>query len=306
MDNKNLRNIWPAMIETAHALGAHYRPAMERTAQQHGLAPAEYGVLLVALMFAPHPVAVWNLRLRGPYTSAGRYDERLRQAARLGYFKVPHEGEYRLTDLGQRTAQRLLDAASRAMSRLAPVPGAESHRLAELLHRLVVASAAAPEPPGTRNLSLSRRLDPDEKANVIVRLDQSFSDLNAFRDDSHLAAWQPCGLNAIAWEALTFAWRGEAHTPDELFAKLPNRGHSRDDYAQALADLAARGLAKADSGTYALTRKGQALRQKAEEQTDQYFYAPWKVLSEGEVDELSSLLEQLRGGLASPVKTTRT
>ncbi len=303
MDNLNL---WPTMDEAAHALGAHYGPAMDKVAKQNGLEPSEYGVLIAALTIDPHPVAAWKLRVRGPYTAVGRYDERLHKAARLGYLRAPHEGEYRLTDLGRQTVRHIVDAAYRAMARLTPMPATELDRLATLLHRLVDASLAAPEPPGKWSLNLSRRLDPGVKANVMVKVDQSLSDLNAYRDDSHLAAWKLHDLSAVAWEALTYVWRGSAHTPDELSQKLAHRGHPSEDYAQALADLAAHGLVKEDaggSGAYETTRRGQTLRQKAEEQTDRYFYAPWKVLSSGETDDLCALLKQLRAGLTTPKAT---
>jgi hypothetical protein len=46
-----------------------------------------------------------------------------------------------------------------------------------------------------------------------------------------------------------------------------------------------------------VTKQGRALRQRAEDQTDQYFYAPWADLKNGEVQDMRRLLEQLRDGL---------
>jgi hypothetical protein len=297
MDNTNL---WPTTNEALRALGAQYGPAMDKTAKQNGLEPAEHSVLLTALMFDPHPVAVWKLRVRGPYTAAGSYDQRLRKAARLGYLRVPHEGEYRLTDLGRQTVRRIVDSAYKALSKVTPMPAAEQDRLAALLRRLVDASVSAPEPPGKWSLDLSRRLDPGDQAHVMIRIDQSLSDLNAYRDDSHLAAWRPNELSGAAWEALTYVWRGEAGTPDELAQKLARRGHTREDYAQALADLSARGLVTQNADRYQVTKRGQALRQKAEDQTDRYFYKPWRVLPAAETDDLCTLLKRLRARLTMP------
>jgi hypothetical protein len=294
------RNLWPTMNEALRALGAHYGPAMDKTAKQNGLEPTEHSVLLAALTFDPHPVAVWKLRVRGPYTAAGSYDQRLRTVARLGYLRVPHEGEYRLTDLGRRTVRQIVDSAYKALSKMKPMPAAELDRLAALLRRLVDASVSAPEPPDKWSLGLSRRLDPGDQAHVMVRIDQSLSDLEAYRDDSHLAAWRPNELSGAAWEALTYVWRDEARTLDELAQKLARRGHTREDYAQALADLSARGLVMENATRYQVTKRGQTLRQKAEDQTDRYFRAPWRVLAAAETDDLCTLLKRLDARLTVP------
>jgi predicted transcriptional regulator len=296
-------NLWPTADETLRALGAQYGPEMDKAAKQAGLESTEYGVLLAAHTFEPKPVASSNLRVRGPYTAAGRYEERLRKAARLGYLKAAHEGEYRLTDLGRRTVRRIIDAAYKAMSRLEPLPAADLDRLAALLYRLVDASLQAPEPPGKWCIHLSRRLDPGEQAHAVVRIEQYLSDLNAYRDDSHLAAWRPHELDAKAWEAFTYLWRGDAKTLDDLVQKLDRRGHAREDYEEALNDLVQRGLAKEDagSGTYRISKQGQALRQKAEDTTNTYFYEPWKVLEDGDVEDLRGLLEQMSVGLTKKI-----
>jgi len=96
---------------------------------------------------------------------------------------------------------------------------------------------------------------------------------------------------------LTFIWRGEAKTLDDLCQKLERRGHSREDYAEALNDLVQRSLVAEDAGAYTVTKQGQKLRQNAEALTDRYFYAPWKRLKQAEADELISLLAKLRDGL---------
>jgi predicted transcriptional regulator len=292
-------NLWPTADEVRRALEAQYEPAMDKVARQAGLEPAEYGVLLAARTLEPKLVASWNLRVRGPYTAAGRYEERLRKAAVLGHLKAVHEGEYRLTELGRRTVQHILDAANKAMSRLDPMPPADLDRLDALVSRLVDASLQAPEPPGKWCINLSRRLDSGQQAHPVVRIDQHLSDLSAYRDDSHVAAWRPSELDAKAWEAFTCIWRGDARSLDDLFQKLERRGHSREDYDEALNDLVQRSLVKEDAGseTYQITRQGQTLRQKAEDTTDTYFYGPWKVLGNGDVEELRGLLERLCGEL---------
>ena len=295
----NKIKLWPLVDETSHALGAHYKPALDKAAKQAGLEPPASGILITVQMFDPHPVASWRLRVRFPYTASRRYDERLQTAARLGFLKAAHEGEYRLTELGRRTVRQMLHAAYAALEKMAPLPAEDLERLAGLLRRLVDASLAAPEPPGKWCIHLSRRLDPGAEA-AAVRIDQYFSDLNAYRDDAHLAAWQSHDLSGAAWETLTMLWRGEVKTLDELMRRLAQRGHTREDYEEALNDLLQRGLIREEAGAYALTRQGQALRQKAEQKTDEYFYGPWNCLADGEAEEMRVLLERLRAALAEP------
>ena len=40
----------------------------------------------------------------------------------------------------------------------------------------------------------------------MVRIDQFFSELRAYRDDSHLAAWRGYENNGHAWDILTLLW----------------------------------------------------------------------------------------------------
>jgi hypothetical protein len=48
---------------------------------------------------------------------------------------------------------------------------------------------------------------------------------------------------------------------------------------------------------YRVTEKGQALRQEAEDATDQYFFAPWACLSGDEKVQLHDLLTRLKNEL---------
>jgi hypothetical protein len=140
---------------------------------------------------------------------------------------------------------------------------------------------------------------PSQEYASLAQIDQCLDYLNAFRDDAHLAAWQPYGVSGHAWEAFTFVWRGDAHTAAELAEKLPRRGHSAPAYAEALSDLAGRGWVEETSDGYAyrITEKGRTLRQQAEEATDRYFFAPWTSLNNVEIAQLHTLLTRLRDSL---------
>ena len=133
----------------------------------------------------------------------------------------------------------------------------------------------------------------------MARIEQYLSDLGAFRDDVHLAAWKPHDIQGHAWEAFTFIWRGEATTLEALADALKPRGFTSEDYAAALEDLRARAWIEERAGEYRVTPEGGKLRQAAEELTDAYYYAPWEVLSEDERQTLRDLLSRLAEGGAA-------
>lgn len=294
----NTNALWPTTWETLQALGTCYSPAMDQAATELKL-PEWYGWLLPALAFEPESISATRLRVRSPYTSARLHDERLAKAAKQGFLAQVVEEEYRLTELGRHAAQRVVEAAYAKMATLQPIASAELERLANLLHRLVRSSLTAPEPPGKWCIIHSRRTDPGDNASVVARIDQYLTDLGAYRDDAHLAAWQPYNVDGYAWEAFTYLWRGEATTLEDLHQKLGRRGYSRDDYRRALEGLIKRGWVREESKGYRVIALGQEIRQAAENVTDQYFYAPWFCLDQGETEELRALLLRLRDGLQS-------
>jgi hypothetical protein len=218
----------------------------------------------------------------------------------LGLLQPVGGGDYHLTGAGRAAVRRLPEVARAAMAPLSPLPEADLQRLAGLLDRLVETILAAPESPGKWCLRIARHFDPGVKAPAMVRLDQYLSDLYAYRDDAHLAAWRHHGVSGQEWEAFTYLWQGRARTLDELCEKLAHRGFTREDYAIALKDLVERKWVAQDGGIYSVTARGDILRHEAEDATNRTFYAAWGCLSESEIAELRGLLTQFRDALKPP------
>lgn len=302
----NHLDVWPLAREAWIALTAHYGPAIDRAAEEHGIPLGEwYGWLMAARIFEPDPVSVQRLAVRSAYTAPSRLEADLLKGVELGLLApapgASHSGDgphYFLTGAGHRAVQHLVETAYSAMADLRPLPDAELQRLAGLLRRLVQASLEAPEPPGKWCLRVARHFDPGAGAPVMVRIDQYLSDLKAYRDDAFLAAWRPHGVSGQAWEAFTLLWRGAAATPDELFARLPHRGFSREAYADALQELTARGWVGEDQGVYSVTGPGRELREETEATADRYFFAAWQSVDDAGIDELGELLVRFRDALA--------
>jgi len=181
------------------------------------------------------------------------------------------------------------------MADVDPLPPVDSQRLAGLFDRLVQSSLNTPPPPDTWCISLSYKLMPAAHL-PLPYTEQAISCLAGYRDDAHLAAWQPSGLSATALESLTFLWRGEADSLDAVCEKLAHRGHPRQVYAGALAELRERGFVAGPDSAPQVTEAGQTFRDQVEADTDRYFFAPWTCLDEAEKAELAGLLTRLRDG----------
>jgi hypothetical protein len=259
-----------------------------------GLAESPGWFLLQAAEFDPEPLTVTGLRVRDTYASERIVGALLELLASEGWLGRGPADEYALTDAGRGVLAALLERRRRLLGGITLLPAASVERLNEMLGRVVVASQAAPEPPGTWCLAHSRRRAPPPEAPPLAHLLQLFEDLNAFRDDAHMAGWGALGVAGHVWEAFALVWAGEARTPGDLFRTLAHRGYSQAEYAAALDLLAARGwLARGQQGSYTVTPAGQAARAGVEQQTDAGFYAPWSVLQPAELVELRQLLADL-------------
>jgi DNA-binding MarR family transcriptional regulator len=290
------KQLWSLAEETMRAFGPFYQQSMREAIQDSGV-PDDWFGLSLARGSDPAPFTVERFHALFPYTAQEWFPETLETLAREELLERVGEGAYRLTDLGRETIATIFGAAHRELGAIDPLPVDEVDQLNSLLYRLVQATLEAPEPEEKWAIAYSRWTDPGEGAARSVKTDQYLTDLVRFRDDAHIAAWKPYGVSGHAWEALTFIWRGEASTAEELAEKLPFRRHSVETYAEALAGLVGRGWVEETSDGFRIAEKGQALRQQAEEETDRIFFAPWACLDAAETAQLHDLLTRLRHNL---------
>jgi hypothetical protein len=257
---------------------------------------------MAARIFEPEPISVERLSRRSNYTSPALLESHLQRGLSLSLLETQDGKDYVLTPIGKAAVRTLIDTAYAAMTPLQPLAATELERFAALLSRLVESCLAAPEPPDKWGLQMARHYDPGASAPVMVRLDQYLSDLDAYRDDCHLASWKRYGISGHAWEAFTLLWRGAAQNLDDLCLRLAHRGYSRKDYLAALGDLESRGWVLLDGETWRLTHEGRIVRESAEKTTNLHFYMPWACLSVSEIDELDELSARLREGLEAELE----
>ena len=72
---------------------------------------------------------------------------------------------------------------------------------------------------------------------------------------------------------------------------------TREIHAADVQELARRGWADDASGNIQIAAAGKQVRAEVEAETERLFFAPWSCLNESELEELSSLANQLRDGL---------
>lgn len=297
----NKSELWSMAEELVRSFAPFYQYEMREAILGTGAALDTWFGLALARGSDPAPFTVERYHALFPYTAQESFAERLETLAGLELLERVGEGAYRLTDLGREGVEGVFEAAHRGMAEFDPLPADEIAQLNKLLHRLVEATLAAPEPAEKWSMMYSRWTDPGDNGLGSVRADQYLTDLVRYRDDAHLAAWKPYGVSGHSWEALTFIWRDQASTVEELAEQLEPRGHTAEGYAAALQELVARGWVSEEAGAHKLTEEGRRVREEAEEETDRHFFVGWSALNEEDLVQLSDLLTRAKESVQAAV-----
>lgn len=266
---------------------------------QRGYAESAGWILAQAQEFDPEPLSVERFRVRAVWSS-----ERI-TAAFLDLMTAEkwfdrRKDEYYLTDDGRALIQAVKDRWNRILTPLAEhLTEDDVVPLENLMRRVLDTALTSATPPGKWSLEHSRHRAPAENSSTIMKLFHHGSDFNAYRDDSHMAAFQPLGIPAFAWEAFSLICNGTADTAKDVFDKLTYRGYSIGEYAEGLQKAVQRDwLEITDSDRYTVTDQGRAVRQRVEHLTDQYFYAAWDCLSDAESQDLVNRMQGLKDRLS--------
>ncbi len=250
--------------------------------------------MIQAAEFDPEPLTVENLRVRDIYASERIVQAILEMLAGEGWLDRMDEA-YHLTSAGRTLINQRQDGINQLLSTANPsLPTETMNQLLARLEQIIELSLKSSTPPGNWCLAHSRNRAPSEGSAPLVRINQYFSDFNAFRDDAHMAAWQAQAVEGYVWEAFSLIHSGQATTANEVYDALIFRGYSRSDYAAALHALQEKGwvVSSNDADRYEVSDLGQQIWQKVEQLTDEYFYAPWSELADDEIEETINLLQQ--------------
>jgi hypothetical protein len=287
-------SLWTAALTHYNTTTDHPRPTPPVLLQlRAGYAESPGWYLVQAAEFDPEPLTVDRLRVRAIWSAPSLVAALLELMASEQW--LDRRGtEYHLTATGRaildRSNTRRVDALSNFHL---PIPAARLDRLAALLTDVIDLSLRSPTPPGTWCLRYSHRRAPSETAPALLRIFYAFTDLNAFRDDSHMASWRDHHIEGYVWETFSHVIRGTAATATSLFEQLAYRGHSREDFAVALSELASRAWITVKDNQALPTEQGHGIHATAEQHTNDYFYAPWMSLGDDTLQELLALLHEL-------------
>src|SRR5262249_30092745 len=158
-----------------------------------------WNILITALSYEPEGISTARLRKRNPYTAPSLYDQRLETLRDSGWLEAESPSDFRLTESGREQALSFLGTLRAYHATIQPLPATDMARLEALLGLMVTAADDAAAQHDTWCLTRARRMSPPEDAASTTRVDYYLSCLNAFRDDSHLAAWQPLEVGAAEW-----------------------------------------------------------------------------------------------------------
>ena len=237
---------------------------------------------------------------RDPYSNPDGFTREFERLEREGWIERVAAGRYRVAERARAAVEAAVRAGDDHLETVETLPVDELDWFATQLRRIDEANLAAPEPP--RQWATLRRFRvPVEDRGPLPRVREYAMNLFGYRDDSHRAAWDGRPGDGRVWNACTFVWSGEARTASEIASQAAFRGYVEADYERALRELVALGWIEAaeDAATYRMTVEGRSQRDEIERLTDEYFYAPWAVLSDAEVERLSTIAERLLERLAS-------
>ena len=243
--------------------------------------------------------SIEDFQKRDPFTNPEQFERLFARLNIKGWIEPLQDKSYRVTDRAREGARRIIQAGDIPLSKFGLMSDADLQRLAELLKQIVTENHAAPEPPEKWAI-LKRFRVADKDSPWLVQVREYLMDLFAYRDDLHLSASRPHFNQAgIVWTVLGSLWTGDAVTAEQMAEKLAFRGDEVGDYKVAIEAAVGVGWAEEVNvpGKFRPTQLGRELRKQAEQLTNEYFYRPWSVLTQEELNQLYDLLTKLRDQL---------
>ena len=291
MPLESLTQFWPLIYSIVQEFWSITEPHIQDAAIRNDI-PIElylYGELGLERF------SIQDFQRRDPFSNPEQFERLFVRLNIKGWIEPMRDGSFQVTEKARETARFLIQAGDVQLSDFAAMTDRDLKRLVVLLKQIVMESCVAPEPPGKWAI-LKRFRVADEHYPPIMQIREYLMDLFAYRDDSHLSASRPYFNEAgIVWIVLGALWKGQAGNARQMAEKMAFRGYEVDDYEIAI--QAAMELGWAEQGSrldaFRLTEPGKQLREHAEQDTNEYFYAPWCVLTQTELNELHELLTKL-------------
>lgn len=295
MNNGSLLKFWPLIYSVIRELWKITEPQIEDAAVHRDIPIELYFYSELGL----EKFSIANFQKRDPFSNPEQFEKLFARLLVKGWIAALPDGSYQVTENARAAARQIIQAGDAYLSTFEPLLDIDLRKLALLLEQIVTASANAAEPPQKWAI-LNRFRVADQRSSLLPQVREYLMDLFAYRDDSHLSASHPhFGGAGIVWSVLGSIYSGNAVNPEQMTEAMAFRGYEVDDYEIAIQAAIEIGWVESAAlpFTFCLTSKGRELREQAEQLTNEYFFQPWSVLEQDELNEMYDLLEMLRNQL---------
>lgn len=295
MGVNSLTKFWPLIYSIIRELWSITEPYIGDAALRQDIPVELYFYSELGLDY----FSIEDFQKRDPFSNPEQFERLFARLNLKGWIEPLPDRSYQVTDRAREGARLIIQAGDVHLSGIQLMSDVDLERLAELLGQVVTESNAAPEPPEKWAI-VNRFRVADKGSPLLVQVREYLMDLFAYRDDSHLSAARPHFNQAgIVWSVLGSLWTGVAVTAEQMAERVTFRGYEINDYKVAIEAAVGVGWAEeADvSGKFRPTQMGRELREQAEQLTNEYFYRPWSVLTQEELDKLHDLLTKVRDQL---------
>jgi hypothetical protein len=239
--------------------------------------------------------SVEDFQMRDPFTNPEQFEKTFARFDVKGWVFPSPDEEYQVSSKAQEAVLQIVNAGNMQLAGFDLLSTAELKQTLVFLKQVTTSNLEAPEPPQKWAIVKRFRVA-NEGSPLIVQIKESLMDLFAYRDDAHLSAAYPhFGQAGIVWSVLGSIWKRSAVNASQMAEAMSFRGYEEDDYEVAIQAAVELGWVEPSDihNTYRITQKGRELREQVERLTDEYFYHPWSVLAEKDIDKLYNLLTKL-------------
>ncbi|MBI5928632.1 MAG: hypothetical protein HY862_04945 [Chloroflexi bacterium] len=285
MNNQEKFQLINDLLTTFSAI---YIPKARPFREEIGL-PPNWFLLWVALEYEPDTISPRKAHIRTPYANLANLERIDRELAEQGLLVDQGNQEYLVEPVMRAKLKQMILTIETTVAAVDVLTPAELYTLEIRLAKVVQGALNSPyaEPYAIR---LNNHSNPSISAPSILKIFQYLTDLSAWRDDAHVAAFKPYNVTGIEWECFSFAWRGEKNTPAAVFEDRGQaRGYTVEDYAATFESLVKKGWLEADptaEGAYRATEQGRKIREEAEVITDRNYFVPFEALGAEAAEEV--------------------
>jgi len=292
MEASNLTRFWPLINSIIRTIWALTESHIEEAAVRKN-APIElYYYSELGMEF----FSVAEFQRRDPFSNPEQFEKQFAHLQLKDWITPARDGRYEVREKARQAVRQIIHAGDEQLLSFAAETSIDLARLLSFLKQIVLANYSAAIPPEkwaiVKRFRVMTRISP-----VIVQIREHLMDVYAYRDDAHLSAARPYFNEAgIVWNAFSSVNSGMAVNAEKIAEALSFRGYEASHYAAALQAATEAGWVESADlpDTYRSTSKGREMYEQVEKLTDEYFYRPWKVFSQNELDEFYALLTNLR------------